>query len=56
MQRTIGNWHFGNCDLDDEMIIESLIGVCFFAGVVIVLCIPWLGHGEAPAEHPAEHH
>jgi hypothetical protein len=38
------------------MIIESLIGAFLFAGIVIVLSIPWLGHGEAHVEQHAGHH
>jgi hypothetical protein len=51
-----GDWSFGTYDLVDDMIIESLIGVCFFAGVVIVLSIPWLANPDAQAEQHAEHH
>jgi len=41
------------------MIIEALIGVCFFAGVVVILSVPWLARvdhlAELPPEHPEQH-
>ena len=29
------------------MIFDTLMGICFFGGVVVVLCLPWMvGGGE----------
>jgi hypothetical protein len=33
------------------MIIESLMGACFFAAIVAVLSVPWIAGPEEPAEH-----
>jgi hypothetical protein len=52
-------WVIGNGQFEGQsMIVEALIGVCFFAGIAIVLCIPWLGHADAgtPDSHAADHH
>ena len=33
------------------MILEALIGVCFFAAVVAILTVPWLSGVDVPSEH-----
>jgi hypothetical protein len=33
------------------MILEALIGVCFFAALVAVLSVPWTSGVDAPSEH-----
>ena len=30
------------------MIIETLIGVCFFAGIVAILTVPWMAGVQQP--------
>jgi hypothetical protein len=42
------HWRFAS--LETRMILEALISVCFFAGLVVILTVPWMSH-EAPPEH-----
>lgn len=37
------------------MIVESLIGVCFFAAIVALLSIPWM-NADQQIEHADHHH
>jgi hypothetical protein len=39
------------------MILQSLIGTCFFAGIVAILSIPWIiGSHEENSAHSERHH
>ena len=33
------------------VVVEALMGACFFAAVVAVLSVPWMNSGEVHAEH-----
>jgi hypothetical protein len=33
------------------VVVETLMGVCFFAAIVALLSVPWMNSGDAPAEH-----
>jgi hypothetical protein len=33
------------------VVVEALMGVCFFAAVVAMLSVPWMNSGEVHAEH-----
>jgi hypothetical protein len=37
------------------MILDALIGACFFAAIVAVLSVPWMNTPDEPVE-PRRHH
>jgi integral membrane sensor domain MASE1 len=33
------------------IVVEALMGACFFAAIVAVLCVPWMGTDEPHQDH-----